>query len=573
MSKRDKGAFQEHIAHDACGSSDGLAVYLHDDGTVDGHCWACGNWVPNPYGDNPQAILANKKFRVKTPQEIHSEIVFIHSQMPVRDLTDRGIRADIAGYFDVRAGVNQQDGISIAKHFYPCYNSAGEIIGYKIRIVDGKKFVAVSLSDEWQLFGEPQALTTGAKKLYITEGECDAMALYQALVDGSRGTEWEKYRPAVVSPMKGASGATLHLSARMDFLRRFQEIIIVFDQDDAGQKAVGEVMKLFGPNDPRVKVARLSGKDANDMLRAGKGEALRKQVLFGASSYKPSGILTVADLREKARKKPEMGMTWPWPSLTALTMGIRRGEMIGVGAGVGVGKTTFWHQLEEHLIFNLGKRVGVFMLEEAPAKTLKMISGKIKKTVFHDPTKPFDQALLDHALDILEERGILLYDHQEDLQWDSIKERIRHMVMVEGVRDIILDPISQMTFHLDSSRTNDELNRIFGELEAMVQALQFTLYYSSHLNPPDSGQPHEEGGRVKAMQFTGSRAMIKTSNYIIGIERNTQASDPVIKNTATLRVLKDREFGHTGHFPVYYDSETGSFLEPSVISPPTGVTY
>jgi twinkle protein len=400
------------------------------------------------------------------------------------------------------------------------------------------------------------------------------MAAYQMLTDLERGTQYEQYKPAVVSLTRGADKSddgtkvVNELAAQQAFINKFEQVVLLFDQDEAGQKSAAAVARLW-PD--KVRIAKLPMKDANDMLRAGKAQEFKRAVIWNADQYKPSGIVRVADVFEKARKKAEYGLPYPWPTLTKLTYGRRRGEMIGIGAGVGCGKTTFWHQLE-HQIINIDKgKVGVFMLEEPTAKTLKMIAGRFAGKNFHDPATVYAQEELDAAINRLSDH-IILWDNQEDSKWESIKSAIRHMVLVEGCKDIILDPISALTFHLDSSKTNDELNKIFGEVSAMTQALGFTLYYSSHLNPPESGPPHEEGGRVKAAQFTGSRAMIKWSHYIIGLERNTQAVDEDERNTVTCRILKDREFGNTGYFPIKYNKSTGDFMEP-VNYKPEGVTY
>ena len=59
----------------------------------------------------------------------------------------------------------------------------------------------------------------------------------------------------------------------------------------------------------------------------------------------PAGIATVSDLIEDACKMPEYGLSYPWPSLTELTYGLRTKLLIGIAAGVGIGKTDFFSQL------------------------------------------------------------------------------------------------------------------------------------------------------------------------------------------------------------------------------------
>lgn len=564
---KEQGELIEHIGHDECGSSDAMAVYAKPDGTHDGYCWSCEAWVVDPYGEKDGKPKGKRQAfgmgSVMTPEKKLEWITNIFTNMKVGALPDRGIRQDTAAYFDVRVAVDGSDGVTPIKHYYPQYKN-DTITGYKTREVATKKFGGVCIEKDPQLFGQHQAAHTGSKKLFLTEGECDAMALFQVLKDLSKGTDYEQYNPATVSIIRGASkekDATKvvnEVAKEREFFSKFDEIIVVFDQDEQGRLSADAVAKLW-PD--KVKIARLPMHDANDMLKAGKLQELKRAVVWNADTYKPSGLVGVMDIFESARKKAEWGIKWPWPTLSRLTFGIRPGELIGVGGGVGCGKTTFWHQLEQCLIMEHGEKIGVFMLEEANAKTLKMIAGKFKGKQFHNPEIAYDQAELDEALISLDGK-IILFNHQEERTWEVVKANIRHLVLVEGCKHIIIDPISALTSHLSSSEANDALNKMFGEVSAMAETLGFTLYYSSHLNPPTTGAPHEEGGRVKAAQFTGSRAMIKWSHYIIGLERNTQAEDIIERNTMTCRILKDREHGNTGYFTIRYDRETGEFLEP-----------
>ena len=48
-----------------------------------------------------------------------------------------------------------------------------------------------------------------------------------------------------------------------------------------------------------------------------------------------------------------------------------------------------------------------------------------------------------------------------------------------------------------------------------------------------------------------------------GIERNKDPDLPVKdRNTSTIVLLEDRKYGRSGYFKVYYDPDTGDYLEP-----------
>jgi twinkle protein len=137
--------------------------------------------------------------------------------------------------------------------------------------------------------------------------------------------------------------------------------------------------------------------------------------------------------------------------------------------------------------------------------------------------------------------------------------------VVEGVEDVVIDPLSRLTAGMSAGDANQELERIADEISSLAKDLQFTYYIFCHLKAPTGGRPHEEGGRVHSNQFTGSRAMMRACYYMIGIERDKSPDLPdVVRNMSSFVLLEDRAFGNSGRFDVYYDKDTGDYLEPDM---------
>jgi twinkle protein len=244
-----------------------------------------------------------------------------------------------------------------------------------------------------------------------------------------------------------------------------------------------------------------------------------------------------------------------------LTYGIRRKECIYLGAGVGIGKTDWALQLQEHLINFHGLTPGLIMLEQPVGRTLKTLAGKFAGIPFHKPDATFTQDELIAGIDRLRDK-VYLFNHYGVKDWESVKRAIRTMVVYYGIKDIFIDPITALVSHLSSGEANDEVNKIAGELASMVHELDFTAYGFSHLNKPVNGPPHERGGTVHEGQFTGSRGLMRYGNYLYGLERN---KDPEIteaeRNVSKFVLLKDREFGNSGSFYIKYNKETSTYLE------------
>lgn len=548
--KLSRGQFVRHMPCTSCESSDAMAVYQQEDGTYDATCFSCGHYDRNPTGDKASDGPAEVK------QMLTVEQCLLCPQLPIES---RGIKQETVQFYGVRSMLNGTDGRSPVAHLFPYYHSSNHV-AFKKRNVDLKHFSIIGNGRDLPFFGQ-QLFPDGGRRLYITEGEFDALSLFQVLRELA-GPAYRHLVPCVVSLPNGSNSVAKCISSNQDFLSLFEEIVLVFDQDEAGRKAVESACSIL--DSTKVKVAKFSEKDANDMLMAGKSHELKWAVLTKAQTYVPSGIATVSDLFSAATESPTMGRPWPWPTLTKLTHGRKPGIFL-IGAGVGVGKTEFFHELAGYIVREERKPVGVFLFEEAPALTIRLLAGKMMGLVTHRPDIEIDHEEYLHAINQLRTPTNLVYtfDHKWDRDWESIFTQIKHIITAHDVKDIFIDPLTVLTASEDS--TDRALHTIMDGLSTLTQdPYNAYIYVSSHLNePPRDRTPHEEGGRVKESQFTGSRAMIRYSNYVFGLERNKQAVDVVERNTTTLRVLKDREYGSaTGEtLNIYYDHDKGTYRE------------
>lgn len=496
----------------------------------------------------------------KSPEEIAAALAEV-AEYPFKALTSRAINLAVAERFGVRVAVSEQDGSTPVQHYYPkCVD--GMITGYKIRNLEFKAFWAIGKATGCDFFGMEQAQLGDVytRKLFIFEDELSAMSGFQALVQHSTAT----IKPACVALADGAGSAASQIARNQAFVSRFEEVVVCMDNDDAGEEAVRKVRSML----PHVKVARIPKglkkdgspiKDANDLLMENRSLELANALRYNAAKESPAGASTVADCLEDAMKKPEWGMSYPWPGLTELTFGLRIGDVIAIGGGVGGGKTLIAHELSAHLINEHKQKVGVFMLEETPGNTLKNIAGKSANIPFHRPDAEFDPDLLRNEI-LKYDGSLFLYKNFGQNDWEDIKRCIRFWVVEHGVKFIFLDNITALVSHLTATEINTEVAKISVELAGLCNELEFTCFIFSHLNPPKGGAPHEEGGQVQEVQFTGSRGLMRFSQLILGFERNKQGEGDD-KNLSQIRVLKDRYFGQTGIIPTKYDPNTGRLTQ------------
>jgi len=536
-------------------------LMLFEDGGA--YCNRCGyvtNW-------KKEKLDFSKKKKEISDEELR-ELLEEFAQCKQTAWPDRGISEDTVKRFGARTGHHPSKRDVVGNYLLPLYRQKDgggyEIVGYKVGIPkdqrkpDLPKYFNRGRTKDLALFGEQLLPNQPFKKLFITESPMDAMALYEAIKSANKGTKWEHLEPNIVALQHGCGSAVEEINRAMDKIKLAEEVILIFDSDEAGQSNVEKVKALI----PDVKSVKLPYKDCNDMLLAGEGNRLAKLAMWGAEIVKIDEIVDISDIEEDILRKPEWGKHWPWPTLTRLTYGKRTKEIIGFAGGVGIGKSEFKYQMIAEDLISSDDNVGVFDLEATAGRTGKAIIGKLTHKLLHKPDVEYDEKEIHDKIQEISGR-VKLYRHRGVKDWEDIKKAIRHMVVVDGCKTIYLDNMTALVAHLRSSEANDELNSIMAEVASMTEELDFTFIYFAHLNPPPrNSTPHERGGEVHENQLTGSRAMIKWSHYIIGLQRNKDPELPEIeRNKTTVVLLKDREFGNVGKFDVFYDKYTGDLKE------------
>lgn len=530
-----------------------IQIFQKEDGSYDAFDFATSEYISDPYKDKPKGYKP-VVFK-KTPEQIAEEIDDI-SRYQTIGLEDRKLKEQYLRHYDVKIGVSEEDGTSPVLHYYP-YTKAGELVGYKVRLVENKRMWSVGDIKSCDLFGWDKAIQTGAKRLYITEGELDCVALFQIFKEQSKGTPYADFSPAVVSLAHGASSAARDIGKFLPAIReRFKEIVLVFDDDEPGRKAAEEVVRIC----PEALVARLPCKDANECLIQGRSKAAHAAVQFQAAKPKNTRLVQVSDVAEAAKKEPEWGFSYPFKQLTDLTRGMRLGEVTYWGAGVKLGKSELLNALVSHCIVEHGWKCFVAKAEEGNVRTLQGVVGKVVNRIFHDPKIKFDHEAFDKGLEIIGDKLIMLNLYQE-LSWEHLKTDIRAAAM-EGCKFVCIDPITVLINGIDAAAANTLLQKIAQELAAMAMDLQISVAIFCHLKAPTAGEPHERGGAVQSYQFAGSRAMMRSAHCMVGLEGNKDPDlSPEERNIRTLVLLEDRHTGASGKVKIYWNESNGTFNE------------
>lgn len=531
-----------------------LQHWENDQGESWVFCPRCSHYEILTEANRASYESVRKEVREVSDEEL-AVILADVQECPFQPLTSRGITREVAERFGVRVGLSETDGSTQMTHFYP-KTKAGLITGYKVRVLAKKFFYAIGRGRGCDFFGieQAQAKDVFNHTLYVFEDELSAMSGFQTLRQFTK-KDFAHFAPACVSLPDGTASAGRVFAQNREFVESFKEIVVCMDNDEEGNKAARIIQQLH----PATKVTKLPMKDANDMVMAGRERELYDALRFKAKVESPDHAVNIADCIEAALKKPEWGLSWPWEGMTRMTYGLRHGEIVAIGAGTSLGKSLLAHELAAHLVTVERQKVGMFMLEETVGNTVKNVCGKLDLVPYHRPDVEFDQDRLRETAMSLNNK-IFLWQNFGQNDWENIKQCIRYWVVTEGCKFIVLDNLTCMVSHLTPSEINTEIAKISSELAGMCQELDFTCFVFSHLNAPSGGKSHEEGGEVKEVQFTGSRALMRYAQLIIGFERNKHAEGDQ-KNISKIRLLKDRNYGNTGWITTKYDVDTGKLSE------------
>jgi twinkle protein len=513
-----------------CGSSDARQVY--EEGTS--FCFSCRTWFP-PEGSTT-ALTITKEME----ERVHLEDIL---GFAIRGNKDRKVTKHVMEFFGVRCSYDK-DG-NIESYYYPY--GIDQITGYKERKLP-KTFHVVG--KQKGLFG--QLKFNGGKRLVITEGEEDALAVAQAYYD-----KYQTVYPVISLP--SASAMNILLDQR-DWVRNFGEVILMLDNDKAGNEAVTQAAKIIGYD--KVKIAKLSEKDASDVLVKHESKLLL-QAIYDATPFKPAGILSTQDLW-KALEEYNEKESIPYPScldgLNSKLKGMRTGEITLFTSGTGSGKSTMLREIVLHLVKESDSKIGIISLEESPAETARKLSGMaINK---NPANEEIDLNELRVGFDsVFGEDRILVLDHQGSIQDDSIIGQLEYMCLA-GCKYIIIDHITILVSEgADGLTGNEAIDKIMNDLLRLVKSHDVWIGLVSHLRKREKGKTFEEGKLPSLDDIKGSGSIKQISFDIVGFARNLIAETDEQRNTIFMRVLKSRYTGLTGAVPgAQYNHKTGRLV-------------
>lgn len=534
-------------------SGDNLVSYS------DGHqyCFACCSYFPPP--NNFKGTTT-----IKEPES--TSTAFLAGT--ISELPHRGIREETCRFYDYRVASNYEienflvDGIIVSQH---------------VRNTIKKDFWWNGSTKNIPLFGQ-WLFPSGGKRLLITEGAIDCLTMSQMFGN--------KY--PVVSIPNGVGSATKNIKENYDFVSSFETIVLCFDMDEPGQKAVRAVADLLPPG--KVRIMKLPRKDPNEMLMAAESAQLISSY-WNAVPYSPDSILHVSSILNTPKEETVV-YEYPWDSMTTFMVGQDSGRLNLWTAAPGQGKTSILREIMfQHL--KEGRGVGCIFLEESPAQTVDDLIGlMLRKSVrrIHSQRMlnefrkgsgkdPIADDVIDtltddeynEACDAFSKLPLYVYNHIGNTEIKNILNRLDFMASGLGCKVLVVDHITLLGNMLLDSQSDNGINNerlilddVMKHLRALVERTGCIIHIISHIKKTDKNV--DEGAKLSLSDLRGSGSLAQIADNVFSLERNRQSPDEKIQNTTLIRVLKNRKTGKCGISSALYWDKNKSSLEETKFS-------
>lgn len=518
-------ALKTHQPCSTCGSSDALAIYY--DHT---YCFSCSDY---------------KSLRDNTLDNIEKSKQVLEINGSHKALIRRKITEETCKFYDVRTDIENKKIEFVYK----------TVDGLPVAVKTRDQEKNFRISGDWKkaepLFGMHLFGAGSAKTVTVTEGELDALSAFQMT-----GSRWP-----CVSIRSGASGALKDFKAAYEWLDKFDNIVISFDDDEPGRKAANDVAGLFAGK-AKIMKHRKGHKDANDYLVQGDSKEFT-DAFWSAELFSSDGIVNTSSLWDLVSAPVELApVDYPWDGLNKLTYGIRPAELVVLSAGSGLGKSQVLREIAFHILRKTEDNIGMLFLEESVRKTMLGLMSISANKLLHIPSTEVTPEEKKQAFEETHGTGrIYAFDHFGSLEVDNVIAKVREMAKARGCKYIFLDHITMVVSAQTNGDERKALDEIMTKLRMLVQETGVSLFAVSHLKRPD-GKGHEEGAATSLAQLRGSGSIGQLSDMVIGLERNGQAEDLEERNTTKVRVLKNRFAGITGPAcRLLYSHETGRMSE------------
>lgn len=459
-------------------------------------------------GVSETSVSTTRAFKAqpyRRPPEIKAEAPT--ASRVIQWLEGRGISEETARAFRIGEKIEGDRCLIL----FPYYREDGTLINIKHRDINDKHHQRQVSGAEPCLMGW-HLIKPDARVVAITEGEPDAMVLHQmgipalSVNQGAKNHQW--------------------LDADFDRLQRFSEILVCFDDDEAGHAGREQLVERLGRD--RCKIVTFPGvKDANDYLKAGATPEDFAKAIREAKSMDPDELKSIADFRERT-----IDLFYPKefnepPLVVGLEkhtwMRFRGGEVTLWTGRNGHGKSAF---LTQQLMWimagtSIPKYDGSYGEADVPGQRICVFSGELPGQrqaqrlirqlggVKH-PTRGY----INHIVDWLDDK-MWVFDMVGAANVDRLLEVFTYAYRRYGMTQFVIDSLMTTDVPVDGPRALSEQKKFMQKISAFAKRHFVHVHLVAH--PRKSEHDSDKAGKS---DVGGSGDLTNLAENVISVWAN-----------------------------------------------------
>lgn len=430
-------------------------------------------------------------------------------------------------------------------------NDKGKAIGVKYRTIDEPKKIWAEKDSIMNLLNWDKV--ESREKLYIVEGEIDMLSFLEIGIKN------------VVSVPNGVSNLDW-IDLHYEWLESFKEIILVYDNDVAGQTALKKTYERL--NETKIELKTLDllfYKDPNEILTDENGREKLLNII--KNNEKDIAIPNTQSVSKVKAESDNEAIDTQDRAFNKLSGGIRYGEVAIFTGNAGSGKSTFVNNIMANLL-NQGHKIYTHQGEFRPGKfksnlykimcrpsQIETYKNEIKDKIYGRINDEIETDIDKWLGDRMEIHGTQVPSKNE------LIKTMEQMYKRKGIRIFFIDNL--MTIQLDNADKYEEQKQLFLELQAFVKKYNVFLGVVAHPKKNNADLDN-----VDQYVISGASEIINLANYAIYLKRLSEDEVDHLKEKAGFEAsvgacnLKDREYGDINLKGYWnYEVKTGRFLD------------
>lgn len=394
----------------------------------------------------------------------------------------------------------------------------------------------------------------GAETCVITEGEIDAMSVYEAGVF------------EVCSVPNGASKG----SAKLEYLdncynsfEKAKKIVLATDGDQAGIMLRNELSRRLGRFRCHYVEYPEGCKDMNEvLLKHGKDEV--KRILDTSKPFPVDGILRVSDMEQELDYHYENGFQGGDKigyDTFDQHFSFRKGELTTITGIPGSGKSAWLDQVLIRLAARKNWKHGVCSPENQPAALhiSKLASCFIGAPFYRaNKTARMGVKYWDFAKYFIDEQFFFYNIQDVDMTIDGVLDKAKELVLQHGIDSLVIDPWNTLEHNITAGMNETQfVSKCLTKITTFAKAYEVHVFLVAHPTKIPKNNSTGKYDVPNLYSISGSAHFFNKTDNGITVYRDYET------NQITVYIQKVRFFfvGKTGYANFQYDVETGRYAE------------